>query len=267
MGLLTLAQLVVGMALVGGKVCVVTGASGEIGSATVKELLREGGVVYAGARRTTLLNALSSELSSEERKRLHYAYLDVTDRRSVAEFIANVVDEQGRVDCLVNVAGYPMDERIWNKQLHQLTEEEIISILNVDLMGSFRCIAEAIPHMLRQRRGVIVNTSSNPAIAGHDRGAAYTIAKTALLALAKHIAKEYGRYNIRAYSLALGNIKTEPTVRGLTAEEFEKLAHESPMARWGEPSEVAAVIAFLCSDKASFINGQTIIIDGGAVLV
>ena len=252
------------MPLLEGRVCIVTGASGGIGSATVRELLKEGAVVYAGARRVELLQRLHEELGT---RGFSYSHLDVTDRRSVAEFIDWVVKEQRRVDCLINIAGYPMEPRIWNRKLHELTEDEIERIFNVDFMGSFRCSAEVIPHMVRQGGGVIINISSNPAIAGHDKGAAYTFAKAALLGLTKHIAKEYGRYNIRAYSLALGNIRTGPTIRGLTEAEFKQLAGESPMARWGEPEEVASVIAFLCSDKASFINGQTIIVDGGAVLV
>ena len=254
------------MGLVEDKVCVVTGASGDIGSATVKELVKEGGIVYAGARRVEVLEKLKKEIKTKEGS-LFTAYLDVTDEISISQFIHKVIEDNSRVDCLVNVAGYPMDERIWNKHLHELTEEEVTKIFNVDFMGSFRCTAKVLPNMVKQGNGVIINISSNPAIAGHDKGAAYTFAKTALLGLTKHITREYGRYGIRAYTLALGNIKTKPTVRGLSSEEFEKLASESPMLRWGEPSEVAAVIAFLCSNKASFINGQTVIIDGGAVLI
>ncbi|HID04392.1 MAG TPA: SDR family oxidoreductase [Candidatus Caldiarchaeum subterraneum] len=254
------------MGLVEGKVCIVTGASGEIGSATVRELVKEGGIVYAGARRFDKLRRLEEELNNV-RGKLFTNPLDVTDEKSISQFIDKVIKDKARVDCLVNIAGYPMDEQIWNKHLHQLREEEITRIFNVDFMGSFRCVTKVLPSMMKQKNGVIINISSNPAIAGHDKGAAYTFAKTALIGLTKHITREYGRYGIRAYSLALGNIKTHPTVRSLTKEEFDKLAGESPMLRWGEPAEVAAVIAFLCSDKASFINGQTIIIDGGAVLV
>ena len=255
------------MGLVEGKVCIVTGASGGIGSATVEELVKEGGVVYAGARRVETLKKLEEQLGDRNNKKLFTAHLDVTDDKSVSQFIEHVIKRQERIDCLINVAGYPMDEKIWNKHLHELTEDDVTKIFNVDFMGSFRCVVKTLPYMMRQRNGVVINISSNPAIAGHDRGSAYTFAKTALLGLTKHITREYGSYNIRAYSLALGNIRTRATVESLNAEEIDKLARESPMLRWGEPKEVAAVIAFLCSDRASFINGQTIIVDGGAVLV
>jgi len=256
------------MGLVSGKVCLVSGASGEIGSATVEKLLAEGALVYAGARRVKLLEEISRKMKNKYPTAIiDYSQLDVANMESVEEFVKNALKKYGKIDCLVNIAGYPMDPNIWNKNLHELTEEEVMKIFNVDFMGSFRLVVKTLPQMIKQRSGVVINISSNPAIAGHDRGSAYTFAKTALLGLTKHIAREYGRLGIRAYSLALGNIRTKPTTQILTLEEMERLAAESPMNRWGEPSEVASVITFLCSDMASFINGQTILVDGGAVLL
>ncbi|MFQ6011740.1 MAG: SDR family NAD(P)-dependent oxidoreductase, partial [Nitrososphaerales archaeon] len=105
-----------------------------------------------------------------------------------------------------------------------------------------------------------------PAIAGYNRGAPYTIAKAGILGIVKHVAHEYGRYNIRTYALALGNIRTPKTYDHLTREQKLELAKETPMRRWGSPKEVAGTALILASDHASFVTGQTIVVDGGTVM-
>ncbi|MDJ0269415.1 MAG: SDR family oxidoreductase [Aigarchaeota archaeon] len=251
------------MPLLDGRVCIVTGASGEIGSVVVEELVSEGAIVCAGARREDKLRELAERLSSDK---IRVKKLDVSSSSSVDNFFNMVLGEFGRVDCLVNVAGYPMNRDLWFKPLHEVREEEVLAVMQVDFLGSLRCAIRAIPVMVKQRGGVVINISSTPAITGQSHGAAYTFAKAALISLTKHIAHEYAKHGVRAYTLALGNIKTKPTISVLSEEEFKAAAAEAPANRWGEPREVASVVSFLCSDKASFINGQTIIIDGGAVM-
>jgi NAD(P)-dependent dehydrogenase (short-subunit alcohol dehydrogenase family) len=115
--------------------------------------------------------------------------------------------------------------------------------------------------------GVIINISSTPAIAGYTEGSPYTIAKTANIALTKCIAREYGSNNIRAYSLALGNIATLATYGSMTEEYRHQAAQEPSMKRWGKPEEVAKVAACIASNNFSFATGNTIVIDGGTVLL
>ncbi|MDW8083762.1 MAG: SDR family NAD(P)-dependent oxidoreductase [Candidatus Caldarchaeum sp.] len=255
------------MGLLDGKRCVVTGASGGVGRAVVEELLREGAHVAAGARRVSVLEKCSEEwrrkFSSE---RISTNYLDVSDEKSVSDFVKSVVDVFGGVDAVVNVAGYVFEPQIWNKRLAETSADEILAVFKVDVLGSFLMVKHTVRIMKKQRYGVFVNFSSTPAITGYDRGLPYTLAKSAIIGLTKHIAWEYGRYGIRAYTLALGSIETEPSVKWLSRSEYEALARESPLGRWGKPEEVAAVAAFLCSEKPSFVNGQTIVVDGGAVL-
>jgi 3-oxoacyl-[acyl-carrier protein] reductase len=115
--------------------------------------------------------------------------------------------------------------------------------------------------------GVIVTISSTPAISGHIGGFPYTIAKAGNISLTKCIAKEYGNRNIRAYSLALGNIATKATYEAITEEVRNDAAKEAPMKRWGRPIEVAKVAACIADDNFSFATGNTIVIDGGTVLL
>jgi 3-oxoacyl-[acyl-carrier protein] reductase len=115
--------------------------------------------------------------------------------------------------------------------------------------------------------GVIINIPSTPAIAEHVQGAPYTLAKPALIALTKHIAMEHGRNNIRASTLALGNIATEGTFNSMSQENRKKASEETSMKRWGKPEEVAKVAACIASCNFSFRTGNTIVIDGGRVLL
>jgi len=124
-----------------------------------------------------------------------------------------------------------------------------------------------LQNVLNRNGGVIINISSTPAIAGHIEGSPYTIAKAGNIALTKCIAMEYGSSNIRAYTLALGNIATLATCGSMTEYDRAQAAAEPSMKRWGKPEEVAKVAACVASDNFSFATGNTIIIDGGTVLL
>ncbi|HSA75261.1 MAG TPA: SDR family oxidoreductase, partial [Candidatus Nitrosocosmicus sp.] len=222
------------------------------------------------------------------------AEVDLTNDSSVKQFIQQVLDNHKRIDILINNAGYPFDKNIWYKKFHEVSNKELDRIIEVDLKGSARLAREVIPLMLqnnygedideiktkkgkRQKRtdriglggggGVIINISSTPAIAGHTKGSPYTIAKAANIALTKCISKEYGANNIRAYSLALGNIATAATYESMTKEDRDMATQEPSMKRWGRPEEVAKVAACIADDNFSFVTGNTIIIDGGNILL
>jgi 3-oxoacyl-[acyl-carrier protein] reductase len=121
--------------------------------------------------------------------------------------------------------------------------------------------------MVRKKSGVIISISSTPAIAGHVEGAPYTLAKAGIIAMTKHVALEYGNRGIRAYSLALGNIATNATFDSMDEKARREAAQENAMKRWGKPREVARVAASLAGEDFSFATGNTIVIDGGAVLL
>jgi 3-oxoacyl-[acyl-carrier protein] reductase len=162
---------------------------------------------------------------------------------------------------------------MWNKRFHEVAEEDLEKVIDVDLKGAFRLSQAAIPLMLEngsstsRAGGVIINIASTPAVAGHTAGAPYSIAKSGVIAITKHIALEYGDKNIRAYTLALGNISTEATFASMTLTERKKAAMENSMKRWGDPREVATIAANVASQDFSFATGNTIVIDGGTVML
>jgi len=245
------------------KVAVVTGSSRGIGFEIAKEFAGRGATVVVCSR-----SMAGAEKSARMIKGKAYPErLDVTDRAGVTKFMRQVIDRHRRVDILVNNAGYPFDKKIWTKRFHEVAEEDFDRVSQVDLKGTLRLCHSALPFMIKNGGGVIINISSTPAVSGHTEGAPYTIAKAGVIAITKHIALEYGDKNIRAYTLALGNISSEATFSSMTVTERKNAAMENSMKRWGDPTEVARVAASLASDDFSFATGNTIVIDGGTVLL
>ena len=177
---------------------------------------------------------------------------DVSDPKS-ASLACDAIKLLGGIDVLVCAAGYPFQDALWNKPLHELNDTDFEKVLNVDLLGSFRLVKGVLPQMVQQKHGVIILFSSTPAISGYNKGGPYTVAKSAVRGLAKEIAAEYGTDNVRSYAIAPGNIKTGATFDNLSAEEQNILAQESPMKRWGDPSEVANVSVVLASDNLTLL--------------
>jgi 3-oxoacyl-[acyl-carrier protein] reductase len=255
--------------LLSNKVGVISGSTRGIGFAIAKEFAEENGatVIICSRNKQSATNA-----ARQIKGKAYAADLDVTSNTSVREFVQNVSVEFGRIDILVNNAGYPFDTNIWYKRFHEITDEELQEIIRVDVQGSVRLSREVISSMLQRdvsknNGGVIINISSTPAIAGHTHGAPYTIAKAAVTALTKCIAMEYGTDNIRSYTLALGNIATLATYDSMNEDARDKAAEEPSMKRWGKPEEVAKIASCIASDQFSFATGNTIVVDGGTVLL
>lgn len=242
---------------------VVSGATRGIGFEIAKELATRGATVVACSR--DLKSAQDSAKKIGRRARA--GLLDVSSAPSVKNFVSKTVKDLGRIDILVNNAGYPFDRKTWYKKFHEVTDAEADAIFDVDLKGTFRLTRAVLPVMVKNKSGVIISISSTPAVAGHTEGAPYTLAKSAIIAMTKHIAREYGKDNIRAYTLALGNIATDATFNSMTEDERMAAGQENAMARWGKPEEVARVAASIAGDDFSFATGNTLVIDGGAVLL
>ena len=200
-------------------------------------------------------------------RRATLATVDFTNAKTAPKEVQQMVDgtmnEFGRIDALVNLAGYPAKGE-WNKRFMDLSPEDFFKPINVDLFGSYLCARAVAPIFLKQKQGVIVNVSSTPALSGHDRGFAFTVAKAAVLGLTKALAFELAPY-VRVNTIVLGNVETT-WVSELNSEELRKEREDNLIRRFGTPEEVAKSIAFLCSDDSSFINGQTIVLDGGSIL-
>lgn len=246
-----------------GKVAVVTGASKGIGFEIAKEFAARGATVIVCSRKM----ASAEKSASLIKGKAYPERLDVTDSAAVAKFMRHVAERHRRIDILVNNAGYPFDHKIWSKRFHEVSEEEFDRVIQVDLKGTLRLCRSALPLMIKGGGGVIINVASTPAVSGHTEGAPYTIAKAGVIAVTKHIALEYGDKGIRAYTLALGNISTEATFSTMTVTERKKAAMENSMKRWGDPREVAKIAANVAGEDFAFATGNTIVIDGGTVML
>ena len=246
-----------------GKVSIVTGGAGGLGLEIAKELARNGSVVVITSRKKSKLEIASNMVG----KKCYGFELDVSKSKSIAQFFKRISKDFDTIDILVNNAGFPFERDIWFKKVHDITDKELLNILQVDLIGSFRISKEILKIMMKKSKGVIINIASTPAISGHSCGSPYSIAKAGLIGLTKHIALEYGRYNIRSYSVALGDIDTQAMRKSLSKSELQKARNENTLKRLGRPEEIAKSIASIAGENFSFSTGNTLIIDGGKLVI
>jgi len=213
------------------KVAVVTGSTRVIDFAISKEFAENNNAIVIVCSRSKQSAVKSAE---EIKGKTFAAEIDVTNRSSIKRFLQQIVSDHERIDILINNAGYSFDRKIWYKKFHEVTDDEVDRIIEVDLKGSMR-LSMAVLHSMLQNNpeeGVIINISSTPAIAGHIEGASYTIAKAANIALTKCIVLEYSDKNIRAYTLALDNIATLAKYYSMNENDRNKAAEEPSMGRW-----------------------------------
>lgn len=231
-------------------VAIVTGASSGIGFACAERLAAEGMSVLGTGRDESRL----AELASEDISTLS---VDLTDDDAPRRIVEAALQRWGRVDFLVNNAGVGSP-----KPLHETDDENLDAFLGLMLRAPFRLAREAIGHM--GPGSAIINVTSTFAVVGGLRGGAYSAAKGGLTALTTHIACQYGAQGIRCNAVAPGVTQTPMVAQRLDDERFRKINTEmTPHTRLGTVDDIAATVAFLCSPGGSFINGQTIVVDGG----
>lgn len=246
-----------------GKIGIVTGATGGLGLEIARELARNGATVVITSRKKSKLQKVCNLIDNN----CYGFQLDVSKKKSLLHFVESISKDFNNVDILINNAGFPFERKIWFKNVHDISEIELMNIIRVDLVGSFRITGEILKIMMKKRRGVIISIASTPAISGHNCGSPYSIAKAGLICLTKHIALEYGQYNIRSYSVALGDIDTQAMRKSLSKTELLKARNENTLKRLGRPEEIAKSIVSLAGESFSFSTGNTIIIDGGKVFI
>ncbi len=247
------------------KIVIITGSSQGIGFSTAKLFAEKHHSIVVLCSRDI---KRSVQISKKIKGNIFPIQLDVTKKSEIKIAVEKVVSKYGKIDILINNAGFPFDKNLWYKKFHKIDENDFLNIINVDLMGSVRMSQAVIPIMLKNRRGgIIINISSIPAVFGYPEGSAYTLAKAGNIALTKHISREYGTNNIRSYTLALGNISTNATYYSMNEKQRRKAKNESSMKRWGNPEEVSSVAASLATSDFSFTTGNTIMIDGGTVML
>lgn len=237
------------------QVAIITGAGSGIGLCTAKMLHDAGMAIVGVGRDPAKLATLESAIGDPAR--VATLSIDVTQDDAPAQIVQLALDRFGRIDFLVNNAGAGSP-----KPLHETDDATLDGFLDLMLRAPFRLAREAIVHM-GEGCG-IVNVTSTYAVIGGRRGGAYSAAKGGLDALTKHIACDYGPQGIRANCVAPGVTMTDMVRHRFEDEMFKRVNVETtPFPRLGEVEDVASTIAFLCSPGATFINGQTIVVDGG----
>ncbi|MGH9922862.1 MAG: SDR family NAD(P)-dependent oxidoreductase [Nitrososphaerales archaeon] len=248
-----------------GKRALITGASGGLGKLTALEFAKEGAKSIAVHYSRSEDKALKT---LKEIKKLGSNGItvkaDVSDYEEVKSMIDHVAKKFGMIDVVVAYAGYPASKEDWFADPLDLSDDAFDDPWNVDLKGSYHCIRAAVPHMKKQKHGNIVLVSSTPGVAGDAVGLGFTLAKSAVRALVRSLAPILGP-DIRINAVAPGSIGTEANLKTYTKEQMKDLIKTVPLKRFGEPVEVAKVAVFLASDDSSYIDGQTIVVDGGEV--
>ncbi len=250
-----------------GRVAVVTGGSAGIGAATVRALAADGAAVGFSARDAAGVAALESEVSAAGGRVLGVA-ADMSVPEDIDAFLGRVGDELGPVDILVNNVG-----RATERGFRRASDEDWRALFDVNLISAVHATRTVLTGMRERGWGRVVMVSSLAAKSPQPREIDYAASKVAMIALAKGLARLYGRDGVLVNSVLPGVIMTPMWERGAEAiaaaagssadEVIANISADVPVGRYGTPEEVASVIAFLASDAASYINGAAIDVDGG----
>lgn len=249
------------MGRVEGKIAVVTGGADGIGHAISEALAREGAHVFVSDVADDRGSAFVETLRRAGGK-ADYVHCDVAEDADIAALVANAVDKTGRIDVLVNNAAIA----IGGIPIYEMTDEQWHRLIAVNLTSVFRGCKYALPHMIRQKSGSIINMASAQGHIGLDGWTAYAGAKGAVMSMTRQMAVEFGPHNVRINSISPGTINT-PMNEKVIADLGEHIARAwvkmHPIGRIGNPEEVAEAALYLASDAAGFTTGIDLRVDGG----
>ena len=236
------------------KVAIVTGASRGIGRATAVELAKKGYYVVINYKSSE--DAAAETLAQVEQAGSggEISRFDVGNAGDVKEALTKIIETHKRIDVLVNNAGVTADGLFM-----MMGEDEWSSVINTTLNGFYHVTKPVLREMVRKKRGAIVSVSSISSIMPNRGQANYAAAKAGINAATRSLSREVARFGIRVNVVAPGPIETD-MISGMPMDDIKKII---PMARVGQPEEVARVICFLCSDDASYVTGQVIGVNGG----
>lgn len=241
------------------KVAIVTGASKGIGAAIALQLAQEGYqlvINYNGNQQ----KAEAVKVLCEKYQTAIVVQADVAKSDDAKRLCDTAMDTFGRIDVLVNNAGITKDNL-----LLRMSESDFDDVLSTNLKGTFLMCKNVSKIMMKQRSGSIINISSVVGITGNAGQANYAASKAGIIGLTKSLAKEFASRNIRVNAVAPGFIQSDMTDK-LDLEIIANLSAQIPMKRLGDPQDIANTVAFLVSEKSSYLTGQVICVDGGMVM-
>lgn len=239
------------------KVAIVTGGSRGIGFAIASKFAMEGAKVIIISLREEGLKSAVEKIRSMGGEVIGFQG-DVTSRERINEIVSEVLKRFGVIDILVNNAGVHVGKPFWEEPLdfYEFT-------FRVNVLGTVIPSQAVVPHMIKRRKGKIINISSKAAIVGEPGHAAYSASKGAVLALTRAMAIELAPYNINVNAICPGPVETDMLLSGATKEGLEELRRNIPLGRIGKPMDIAGAALYLASEDSDWCTGQAIIVDGG----
>lgn len=253
-----------------GKVAFVCASSKGLGKACALELAKEGANVVISGRNEQELRKAKEEIQKLALGDVDYVICDLMKKEDIQKAIQFVIKKYNKIDILINNAGGPP-----SGSFEQITEEDWYRSFELNLLSYIRCIKEVLPYMKEAKSGRIINltsTSIKQPIPGLLLSNTF---RTGIVGLAKTLANEFAEYNILINTVAPGRIETDrvkylDSVKanklGVSIEEVQQQSINTiPLKRYGRPEELAAVVAFLCSEKCSYVTGSTVVVDGGLI--
>lgn len=243
-----------------GKVALVTGASRGIGKAIALELARRGALVVGTATSQAGADAISAYLDGAGATG-RGAVLDVADAESVDALVKDISGREGAPTILVNNAGITRDNL-----LLRMSAQEWDEIINTNLSSLYRTAKACLRGMMKARNGRIINIASVVGVMGNAGQTNYAAAKAGIIGFSKSLAREVGSRGITVNTVAPGFIETDMT-RAMSEEQRQALSQQIPLARLGSPEDIAHAVAFLASEQAGYITGETLNVNGGMYMV
>src|SRR6266704_4916979 len=242
------------------QIAVITGAGRGIGRAIAVRLASEGARVACVSRTEANAKKTTDEINSLRANAAKYYAVDVADHAAVQKSGAQILQDFGKIDILINNAGMTRDALAMRMSL-----EDWDSVINTNLRGAFSFTQAILRAMIKQRSGRIINISSVIGLMGNAGQTNYAASKAGLIGLTKSLARELASRNITVNAVAPGFITTDMTA-GLSDEIKKTLQSRIPLGKTGTPEDIASAVAFLASADASYITGQTLCVDGGIVM-
>ena len=249
--------------LLEGKVALITGAAGGIGRASALIFAREGARVVLGDRAVEALAETAAQVAQQGGDAA-FLLTDVTSRKDIAALVQLAITRHGRLDCAFNNAGIPGAMQPFAEH----SDEQYDQVMDTNVRGAWMCTQEEIKAMLPTGGGAIVNASSGLGMIAAPQVAAYVTSKHAVLGLTRAASLEYAREGVRVNAVLPGVVDTVMPKEMFAGAPgaIDAIAATSPMGRLARAEEVAEAAAWLCSDRASYVNGHGLVVDGGIVV-